>query len=103
MYHFIALQPDYLNETSFKGNEVSDEGKDRKETWTLKKEVKLGSCRKLALRASWTQSLIAQSIRASERNSVVVGSSATQVNFLKVLLQVLQSLIPYVSICSCTT
>ena len=30
------------------------------------------SCTKLALSASWTQGLIAQSVRASERNSVVV-------------------------------
>ena len=35
-----------------------------------------------ALRASCTHGLIAQSIRASERNSVVVGSNSTQANFL---------------------
>ena len=39
-------------------------------------------CTKLALSASWTHGLIAQSVRASERNSVVVGSNPTQANFL---------------------
>ena len=38
------------------------------------------SCTKLALSASRTHGLIAQSVRASERNSVVVGSNPTQVN-----------------------
>ena len=36
----------------------------------------------LALGASWTHGLIAPSVRASERNSVVVGSNSTQANFL---------------------
>ena len=40
------------------------------------------SCTKLALNVSWTHGLIAQSVRASERNSVVVGSNPTQANFL---------------------
>ena len=40
------------------------------------------SCTKLALSASWTHVLIAQSVRASERNSVVGGSNPTQANFL---------------------
>ena len=35
MYEFIQLQRDYLCETLFKANEMTDEGKDRNETWTL--------------------------------------------------------------------
>ena len=40
--------------------------------WT--KKWNWSSCKKLALRASWKHGLIAQSVTASERNSVVVGS-----------------------------
>ena len=36
---------------------------------------------KLALSESWIHGLIAQLVRASERNSVVVGSNPTQANF----------------------
>ena len=39
------------------------------------------SCTKLALSASWIHGLVAQSVRASEWNSVVVGSNPTQANF----------------------
>ena len=39
---------------------------------TLSKQWNWSSCTKLALSASWTRGLIAQSVRASERNSVVV-------------------------------
>ena len=42
----------------------------KREHWT--KRPNWSSCTKLALRASWTHGLIAQSIRASEWNSVVV-------------------------------
>ena len=52
--------------------------------WT-KDEIETGvagSCRKLAVSVSWTLGLIAQSSRASEQNSVVVGSNSTQTNFL---------------------
>ena len=55
------------------------------------------SCTKLALSANWTHGLIAQSVRAnmslvraSERNSVVVGSNPTQANVLLLLLKILQ-------------
>ena len=41
-----------------------------------------GSYTKLAVRASSTHVLIAQSVRASEQNSVVVSSNPTQVNLL---------------------
>ena len=47
-----------------------------------KKKRNLSSCRKLGLSTSLTHDLIAQSIRASERNLVVVGSNPTQDNFL---------------------
>ena len=77
MHDFIRLKRDYLSETSLKANEMTDKGKDHKETWTLNKDMKLLSCLKLALRASWTHDLIAQSIRASEQNSVVVSSYPT--------------------------
>ena len=36
----------------------------------------------MALSASCTHGLIAQSVRASEQDSVVVGSNPTQANFL---------------------
>ena len=50
------------------------------EHWT--KRWNWSSCTKLALRESWTHGLIAQSVRASERNLVVMVSSSTQANFL---------------------
>ena len=40
------------------------------------------SCKKLALSASWIYGLMAQSVRASGRNAVVVGSNPTQGNVL---------------------
>ena len=65
-----------------------------KQMWQLKKAIaemkckhwtkrwNCSSCTKMALSASWTHVLIAQSVRASEQNSVIVGSNPTQVNFL---------------------
>ena len=44
-----------------------------------------------------THGLIAQFVRESERNSVVVGSNPTQANFLYLLQRFLQWWIPYVS------
>ena len=35
----------------------------------------------LAMSASWTYGLISQSVRASERNSLVLGLNSTQANF----------------------
>ena len=52
----------------------------KREHWT--KRWNWSSCTKLWLRVSWTHGLIAQSVRASEWNSVVVGSNQTQANFL---------------------
>ena len=46
------------------------------EYWT--KRWNWSCCTKLALSASWTYGLIDQSVRASERNSVVVGSNPIQ-------------------------
>ena len=65
-----------------------------KQTWRLTKAIaemkcehwterwNWSSCTRLALSVSWTLSLIAQSVRASKRDSVVVGSNPTQANFL---------------------
>ena len=65
---------------------------------TLKKRRNWSSCTKLSLSASWTHSVIVQSVRASERNSVVVGSNATQPNFLQLLQRILQLWILYIYI-----
>ena len=84
MYQLIPLQRDYLCEISLKANVANDAGNNRNETWTLNKEMKLEYLykTKFALRASWNHGLIAQSVRMSEQNSVVVGSNSTQANFL---------------------
>ena len=49
---------------------------------TLNKQWNWSSYTELALSVSWTHGLLAQSVRASEQNSVVVGSNRTQANFL---------------------
>ena len=51
-----------------------------------------------ALKASSSHGLIGQSVRASEHNSVVVGSNPNQENFLQLLLKIFQQLIRYLSI-----
>ena len=73
-----------------------------KQTWRLMKTmVKMKrehetktwnwiSCTELALSASWTACLIARSVRASEQSSVVFVSNPTQVNFLWLLLIIIQ-------------
>ena len=52
-------------------------------TWnlTLNKQWNWSSCIKLVVSASWTHGLIAQSVRMSKQNSVVMGSNPTQANF----------------------
>lgn len=50
------------------------------------------------LSASWAHGLIAQSNRASEQKSVVVGSNPTQANFLWLLLIIFQWWKPYASV-----
>ena len=57
---------------------------------------------KLAVRASWTQGLIAQSVKVSQWNSVVVGSNPSQADSLWLLLRIPQWWIPYVLIHSTT-
>ena len=71
----------YLHKTSIKINVATDEGKQPKSNVTLNTPWNWSSCTKLALSASLTLGLIAQSIRASERNSVVVGSNPSQASF----------------------
>ena len=82
MYQFIPLQRDDLCETSLK-SKCGDWRRQRPE-WNVNTEQRCNwsSCTKLALRVSWTHGLISQSVRASERNSLVVGSNPTQANFL---------------------
>ena len=45
--------------------------------------VSWSSCTKLAPSVSSTHGLVAQSVRASERNSVVVGSNPTEASYFK--------------------
>ena len=66
------------------------------EHWTMR--WNRSTCTKMALSLSWTHSLIAHLVRASEQKSVVVGSNPTQATFLLLLLKILQCWIPYVSI-----
>ena len=68
-----------------------------KRNMTLNKQWNWSSCTKLALSASWTHGLIAQSVRPSQKNLVVVGSNPTQVNFLLLLEIIRQWWISYVS------
>ena len=83
MYQLIPLRScDYLQKTSIKINVATDEDKQPKLNVTLNKRWNWSSCTKLTLSASWTHGLIAQSVRESERNSVVAGSNLTQANFL---------------------
>ena len=63
-------------------NMVADEDKRLKWNVLHNKGWNLNSVTKLTLSVSWTHGLIAQSVRAFERNSVVVGSNTTQANFL---------------------
>ena len=51
----------------------------------------------LAMVASWTYGLVAQSVRAWERNSLVVGLNPTQANFQELLQRISQWWIPYES------
>ena len=83
MYQLILLHScDYLQKTSIKINVATDKGKQPKWNMTLNKRWNWRSYTKLALSASWTHGLVAQSVRASERNSLVVGPNPTQANFL---------------------
>ena len=61
---------------------ATDKEKQPKWNVTLNNWWNWSSCTKLALSVSWTHGLIVELIRASERNSLVVGSNSTQMNFL---------------------
>ena len=83
MYQFILLHScDYQQKTSIKLNVATDESKQPKWNVTLNKRGNWSSCRKSALSMSSTHGLIDQSVRASQRNSVVVVSNYTQASFL---------------------
>ena len=61
MYQFILLQRDYLCETSLNANVATDESKDRYETWTLNKEMKLEQLYKVGSDSemnSWPESSV---------------------------------------------
>ena len=84
MYQLISLHScDYLQKTSIKINVATDEGKQPKWNVTLNKRWNWSSCTKLALSASWTHGLISQSesVRASERNSLVASSNRLRPTF----------------------
>ena len=81
---------DYLCKILIKTKVATDQYNSWKEMWTLNKIWNCSSCAKVALNVSWNRGLIAQSVRASEWNSVVAGSNPSQVNFLQLLLRILQ-------------
>ena len=70
-------------EILLKANVATDEGEMKCEHWT--KSWNWSGCAKLPLSVSWTYGLIVQSVRVSERNSVVVDSNHTQANVLWLL------------------
>ena len=77
MYHeFIPLHSrDYLSKVLIKLNMTTDKN------MTLRKLWNRSSCTKMSLSTIWTHCLTGHSVRASERNSVVMGSNHTHVNF----------------------
>ena len=89
IYIYIPLHPcDYLYKVWIKINVATDEGKSWNEIWHWRNRWNWNTCTKLVLSlscSSWTHDLIAQSVRVSEQNSVVVGSFPTQTNFLQLL------------------
>ena len=94
MYKLIQLHScDYLNKISIKTNMATNEGNSQNEMWDWTND-------EIAVAVqSWLWVLvefIAQSVRASERNSVVVGSNPTQASFLQLLLKIVPWLIPHV-------
>ena len=73
---------DYLYKVSIKINKATDKSNSQNEIWHWIKRWNWSNSTKLALSVSWIHGLIAQLVRASEQNQVVMGSNATQVNFL---------------------
>ena len=93
----------WLPQATFNSNKRSNWQTQRpKRNVTLSKQWNWSNFTKLALSASGTRDLIGQSVRASESNSVVLGSNPTQVNFLQLLQRVLQWWIPHASAYSAT-
>ena len=83
MYQIIPLHSrDYLKKILVEANVATDEGNSRNEIEHWANDEIWSSCTKLALSVSLTHGLIAQSVRAPEQKSVVVGSNPTQANFL---------------------
>ena len=62
------------------GNQIYDRVAWKKTRMIVCKRLQVVICEYIY--ASWTHGLIAQSVRASERNLAVVGSNPTQANFL---------------------
>ena len=88
----------WLPQETFNSNKYGN-WRRQKRKWnvTLSKEWNGSSCTKSTLSASSTYGLIAQSVRAPERNSVVAGSNPTQANFLQLPQKFLQWWMSYVS------
>ena len=83
MHQLIALQScDYLRKTSIRINVATDECKQQKLNVTLNKRWNRSSYTKFPMSVSWNHGLIAQTVRVSEQNSVVVGWNLNQANFL---------------------
>ena len=79
-------------------NVVTDEENGQNEIWMLKKSWNWSSCTKLVVSTSWNYDLIAWSVRAPNRNSVVVGPYPTQPNFPWLPGKIPQWWIPYIYI-----
>ena len=83
IHYYIYRYTHVITSRNFRLNKRGDWRRQQpKWNLTLNKRWNWSSCTKLALSASWTHGLIAQSVRASERNSVVVDSNPTQASFL---------------------
>ena len=74
--HLITYRKLRLNKRGDWRRQTAETKCGTKQTWNW------SSCTKLVLSTSCTHDLIAQSVRATERNSVVAGSNPIQANFL---------------------
>ena len=75
--------PMWLPQENFNEMKFGDWRRQSREwNMTLKKGCYWRSFTKLALRASWTDGPIAQSVKGSERNSMIVGLNPTWANFV---------------------
>ena len=92
MYHqFILLHSYYyLNKISVKINVANVEGNSQDEIWHwTRNEIWVSVQSWLWVRLSWTHGLIAQLVRVSQQNSVIMGSISTQANFLRLPQRIL--------------